>query len=62
MSENETPLSILRDIWSQGDMSELDAECNPNKICKNMQEVNVEFTAKEWREMLKAEGKWIDCS
>jgi hypothetical protein len=58
MSENETPLSILRDIWSQSDMSELDAECNPNKICRNMQDINVEITVEAWREQLKKDGKW----
>ena len=58
MSKKENPLSILRDIWSQNDISELDAECNPNKICKNMQEVTVGFTTASWKEQLKKDNKW----
>ena len=56
----------LRNIWAaQGDpAAELDEECNPNKVCRNMKEVTFEGFADEgqdiksaWKEALERDGK-----
>lgn len=57
---------VLRSVWeAQGDPSaELDEECNPNKVCKNVQGITFDGFADEgtdlrtaWREKLAREGK-----
>lgn len=57
---------VLRSIW-QGNpeqMVELDDECNPNKVCRNMKEVTFEGfgedgddVASAWKAKLAREGK-----
>lgn len=57
---------VLRSIW-QGNpeqMVELDDECNPNKVCRNMKEVTFEGFGEEgddvasaWKAKLAREGK-----
>lgn len=57
---------VLRNLWSaQGDgVVELDEECNPNKVCRNMKEVTFEGFGEEgqdiksaWKEALARDGK-----
>lgn len=57
---------ILRNIWAADtDTTDgLDAECNPNKTCRNMADVSFDGYAKEggdlaaaWRTTLAREGK-----
>lgn len=64
--ESDLARQALNSIWqSQGEkMVELDEECNPNKVCRNMKEVTFEGFADEgkdlktaWRETLIREGK-----
>lgn len=60
---NDEALSILRKIWeaNQDDyISELDAECGPNKVCKNMKHVNYMMTRESWQEQLKRDGKLVE--
>jgi len=56
----------LRSIWEtqESSLEELDEECNPNRVCKNMKEVTFEGFAEQgqdlktaWREKLEREGK-----
>lgn len=57
---------VLRGIW-QGtpmDIRELDEDCSPNKVCRNMREVTFDGFAEDgvdmgtaWRNKLKREGK-----
>jgi hypothetical protein len=37
---------------------EIDEECSPNKVCRNMQEITIELTPESWKEQLVREGKW----
>lgn len=60
MSEKQEAISILREIWSQEKIEELDAECGPNKVCRNMEHVNYGYTPEDWKAKLKAEGKWSE--
>lgn len=63
---NETAGEVLRNIW-QGNpdqLVELDEECNPNKVCRNMKEVSFEGfgdeggdVASAWKAKLAREGK-----
>jgi len=64
--ESNEARQLLRSIWdAQGPSSaELDEDCNPNKICRNMKEVTFEGFAEEggdlksaWRNTLSREGK-----
>jgi len=57
---------ILREIWRQDSraMQELDAECSPTKVCRNMKDVTFDGFAEEgvdlatsWRNKLAREGK-----
>jgi hypothetical protein len=65
-AESEKARQVLRSVWEvQGNpASELDEECNPNKVCKNMNGVTFDGFAEEgtdlrtaWREKLAREGK-----
>jgi hypothetical protein len=64
--ESENAKMVLRSVWeTQGDpVAELDEECNPNRICRNMKEVTFDGFAPEgtdlknaWRQKLEREGK-----
>lgn len=67
MSENnETAGEVMRSIWqgNPGQLVELDEECNPNKICRNMKEVSFDGFGEEgadvasaWKAKLAREGK-----
>jgi hypothetical protein len=57
---------VLRAVWqgTPGAMQELDEECNPNKVCRNMKDVSFEGfggegvdVATAWRNKLDREGK-----
>jgi hypothetical protein len=67
MSEETTQAAeAIRTIW-QGNpstMAELDEECNPNKVCRNMKDVSYEGFGDEgtdvataWKAKLAREGK-----
>jgi len=67
MSEETTQAAeAIRTIW-QGNpstMAELDEECNPNKVCRNMKDVTYEGfgdegtdVASAWKAKLAREGK-----
>lgn len=62
----ENARQVLRSVWeAQGNpAAELDEECNPNKVCKNMQGISFDGYAEPgtdlgtaWREKLAREGK-----
>lgn len=62
----ENARQILRSVWdAQGNPeAELDEECSPNKVCKNMQGITFDGFAEPgadigtaWREKLAREGK-----
>jgi len=64
--ESNEARQLLRSIWDAQGQSEvdLDEDCNPNKICRNMKEVTFEGFAEEggdlktaWRNTLSREGK-----
>jgi len=64
--ESDQAKQVLRSVWeSQGDpVAELDEECNPNRVCRNMKEVTFDGFAPEgsdlksaWRQKLEREGK-----
>jgi len=39
-------------------MVEIEEEyCNPNKLCKNMEDITIEYTLEDWKEILKKDGK-----
>jgi hypothetical protein len=67
MSEDSNQARLaLRSIWDaqESSLEELDEECNPNKICKNMKEVTFEGFSEQgidlktaWRQTLEREGK-----
>jgi hypothetical protein len=58
---------VLRSIWQQQpeQLLELDEECNPNKVCRNMKDVSFEgfggeegeSVATAWKAKLAREGK-----
>lgn len=56
---------VLRGIWQQSPADlELDEDCNPNKVCRNMKDVSFDGFAEEgvdmgtaWRNKLRREGK-----
>ena len=57
---------ILRVIWQQDTdaVANLDEECNPNKVCRNMKDVSFEGfgedgldVATSWKNTLAREGK-----
>ena len=58
---------VLRSIWQQqpDQLVELDEECNPNKVCRNMKDVTFEgfggedgeSVASAWKAKLAREGK-----
>lgn len=57
---------VLRGIWQQDtdNLQDLDAECSPTKVCRNMKDVTFDGYAEEggdvkvaWRNTLAAEGK-----
>lgn len=64
--QHDNSVDVLRTIW-QGtpqDIVELDAECNPNKACRNMKDVTFDGFAEDgvdlrtaWRNKLAREGK-----
>ena len=56
----------LSDIWASQsfNLPQLDEDCAPNKVCKNMKDVTLDGFATEggdiraaWKETLKREGK-----
>ncbi len=62
----ESPAAVLRGIWQgvPGHQIELDAECSPTKVCRNMKDVTFEGYAEEggdiasaWKRTLEREGK-----
>jgi hypothetical protein len=64
--DSEKAKDVLRSVWEfQGDpVAELDEECNPNRVCRNMKEVTFDGFAPEgsdlqsaWRQKLEREGK-----
>ena len=65
-NETDSSAEVLRAVWQgpPGAMQELDAECNPNKSCRNMKDVNFDGfgedgvdVATAWRHKLEREGK-----
>ena len=67
MSEsNDQSTEVLRGIWQQdtANLQDLDAECSPTKVCRNMKDVTFDGYAEEggdvkaaWRNTLAQEGK-----
>ena len=67
MAETSDPSTdVLRGIWQQDteNLQDLDAECSPNKVCRNMKDVTFDGYADEggdvkaaWRNTLAQEGK-----
>jgi len=63
--ESDNAGEVLRAIWQQGDSQpELDAECSPTKVCRNMKDVGFDGFGDEgvdvataWRNRLAREGK-----
>lgn len=64
--DSENAKEVLRSVWEfQGDtVAELDEECNPNRVCRNMKDVTFDGFAPEgsdlksaWRQKLEREGK-----
>lgn len=62
----ENTAEVLRGIWQQdsANLQDLDAECSPTKVCRNMKDVTFDGYAEEggdvkeaWRNTLAAEGK-----
>lgn len=65
-AETDGTAETLRTIWqgTPGALQELDEECNPNKACRNMKEVNFDGFGEEgvdvataWRNKIEREGK-----
>lgn len=61
-----SPASTLRGIWQgvPGHQIELDADCSPTKVCRNMKDVTFDGYAEEggdiasaWKRTLEREGK-----
>jgi hypothetical protein len=67
MNESNDPAAeVLRGIWQQDteNLQDLDAECSPTKVCRNMKDVTFDGYAEEggdvkvaWRNTLAKEGK-----
>ena len=67
MTQNiEQAAEVLKSVWqgNPGTMAELDDECNPNKVCRNMKDVTYdgfgeegESVAAAWKAKLAREGK-----
>ncbi len=64
--ESQEAGEALRNIWqgNPANLVELDEECNPNKACRNMKDVNYEGfggegvdVATAWKAKLAREGK-----
>ncbi|MGA1389676.1 MAG: hypothetical protein ACO321_06185 [Ilumatobacteraceae bacterium] len=67
MSEPGTAKDVLKTVWeAQGEPAEqLDEECSPTKVCRNMQGITFDGFAEEgtdirtaWRARLEREGKY----
>ena len=65
-NESDQAAEVLRAIWQSApdSVEELDSECNPNKVCRNMKDVSFDGFAEEgvdlgtaWRNKLAREGK-----
>ncbi len=65
-AERDQAAASLRSIWQAEDSAvpDLDAECSPTKVCRNMKDVSFEGFAEEggdiataWRNTLAREGK-----
>jgi hypothetical protein len=63
---NDNSAEVLRGIWQQdaSNLQDLDAECSPTKVCRNMKDVTFDGYAEEggdvkaaWRNTLAQEGK-----
>ncbi len=63
---NDNSAEVLRGIWQQdaANLQDLDAECSPTKVCRNMKDVTFDGYAEEggdvkaaWRNTLAQEGK-----
>ena len=59
-------VDVLRAVWAAEDQSaeDLDEDCGPTKVCKNMKDVTFDGMAEPgsdlggaWRERLRREGK-----
>jgi len=66
MSDDSTPArEVLRSVWDNGASApELDEDCSPTKVCKNMRGITFDGYAEEgtdlreaWRQLLAREGK-----
>jgi len=64
--DHDDSSEILREIWRQDAraLQELDAECSPTKVCRNMKDVTFDGFAEDgvdlstsWRNKLAREGK-----
>ena len=64
--ETATAAEAIKSIWqaNPATMAELDEECNPNKVCRNMKDVTYEGFGEEgtsvataWKAKLAREGK-----
>jgi len=67
MSEPGTAKDVLKTVWeAQGEpAAQLDEECSPTKVCRNMQGITFDGFAEEgtdfrtaWRARLEREGKY----
>ena len=65
-AEDQAPADALRTVWqgTPGALEELDAECSPTKVCRNMKDVGFDGFGDEgvdvataWRNRLAREGK-----
>lgn len=63
---SEQAAEVMKAVWqgNPGTMAELDDECNPNKVCRNMKDVTYdgfgddgESVASAWKAKLAREGK-----
>ena len=65
MSDNPDSRQVLRSVWDVASAGpELDEDCSPTKVCKNMRGVTFDGFAEEgadlreaWRQLLAREGK-----
>lgn len=64
-AHDETTADVLEAIWTvDRDGAQLDEDCSPNKVCRNMKDVTFDGYAEPgsdlggaWREKLAREGK-----
>ena len=65
-AESEKAAEVLRTVWqgTPGAMTEMDEECTPNKVGRNMKDVSYDGFAEEgvdmataWKNKLAREGK-----